>query len=95
MGCRDGGAATMKAQLLVSEYRAPRELSWPDDLSAEQMKELALMELEHFYDTSGDRIVPKPHMAKPVPYAVQVQTGQNVKRWTIGALATSLDKQAP
>jgi hypothetical protein len=89
------GAAAMKSQLLVSDYRAARELSQLHDFSAQQMKELALRELGHFYETSGDKIVPKPHIAKPVPYAVQVQTGQNIKCWTIGDLAKSLGKPAP
>ena len=53
------------------------------------------MELAAFYDTSGNRIVPKPHIPKPVPYAVQVQTGQDIKRWTVDDLAKSLGKQAP
>ena len=87
----------MKAQLLVGNNEVVGELLWPDDASADEIKDAALGALGMTWEITGNKIAPNQYVQKPVPYEVRVLNGagEMIYRCTIADLAKVLGKELP
>lgn len=86
----------MKVLLLTEHGGTVEEYPcWPDDLSEADVKKMALQALENFYDTSGERLVPKGALQVPRAIRVLANDGEQLHHWTVVDLAKSLGKAWP